>query len=72
LIHYSTDYVFDGSKPAPYTEADTPNPLGVYGQSKLAGEQAIAAVGGQYLILRTSWVYSSHGKNFLLTMQRLL
>ena len=72
LIHYSTDYVFDGSKPAPYTEDDAPNPLGVYGQSKLAGEQAIAAVGGQYLILRTSWVYSSHGKNFLLTMQRLL
>ncbi|MBC3240156.1 dTDP-4-dehydrorhamnose reductase [Pseudomonas lurida] len=72
LIHYSTDYVFDGSKPAPYTEADTPNPLGVYGQSKLAGEQAIATVGGEHLILRTSWVYSSHGKNFLLTMQRLL
>ncbi|KTC19374.1 dTDP-4-dehydrorhamnose reductase [Pseudomonas marginalis ICMP 9505] len=72
LIHYSTDYVFDGSKPAPYTEADVPNPLGVYGQSKLAGEQAIAAVGGDYLILRTSWVYSNHGKNFLLTMQRLL
>ncbi|WP_421556006.1 dTDP-4-dehydrorhamnose reductase [Pseudomonas kitaguniensis] len=72
LIHYSTDYVFDGSKPAPYTEADVPNPLGVYGQSKLAGEKAIAAVGGDYLILRTSWVYSNHGKNFLLTMQRLL
>ncbi|MBX4137154.1 dTDP-4-dehydrorhamnose reductase [Pseudomonas sp. S5F11] len=72
LIHYSTDYVFDGSKPAPYTETDTPNPLGVYGQSKLAGEQAIAAVGGEHLILRTSWVYSNHGKNFLLTMQRLL
>ncbi|MGR3963297.1 dTDP-4-dehydrorhamnose reductase [Pseudomonas sp. 910_23] len=72
LIHYSTDYVFDGSKPAPYIESDTPNPLGVYGQSKLAGEQAIAAVGGEHLILRTSWVYSSHGKNFLLTMQRLL
>ena len=72
LIHYSTDYVFDGSKPAPYTEADTPNPLGVYGQSKLAGERAIAAVGGAHLILRTSWVYSNHGKNFLLTMQRLL
>ena len=72
LIHYSTDYVFDGSKPAPYTEDDVPNPLGVYGASKLAGERAIAAVGGQYLILRTSWVYSSHGKNFLLTMQRLL
>ena len=72
LIHYSTDYVFDGSKPAPYNEADAPNPLGVYGQSKLAGEKAIAAVGGEYLILRTSWVYSNHGKNFLLTMQRLL
>ncbi len=72
LIHYSTDYVFDGSKPAPYTETDTPNPLGVYGQSKLAGEQAITAVGGEHLILRTSWVYSNHGKNFLLTMQRLL
>ena len=72
LIHYSTDYVFDGRKPAPYTEDDQPNPLGVYGKSKLAGEQAIAAAGGQYLILRTSWVYSTHGKNFLLTMQRLL
>lgn len=72
LIHYSTDYVFDGTKAAPYTEADTPNPLSVYGQSKLAGEQAIAAAGDEYLILRTSWVYSNHGKNFLLTMQRLL
>ncbi|MCU1727982.1 dTDP-4-dehydrorhamnose reductase [Pseudomonas sp. 7P_10.2_Bac1] len=72
LIHYSTDYVFDGSKHAPYTEDDQPNPLGVYGQSKLAGEQAIIAEGGQHLILRTSWVYSTHGKNFLLTMQRLL
>ena len=72
LIHYSTDYVFDGTKPAPYTEDDTPHPLGVYGQSKLAGERAIAATGAQHLILRTSWVYSAHGKNFLLTMQRLL
>lgn len=72
LIHYSTDYVFDGRKAAPYTESDTPNPLSIYGQSKLAGERAIAAVGGEYLILRTSWVYSNHGKNFLLTMQRLL
>lgn len=72
LIHYSTDYVFDGDKPAPYTEDDAPNPLGVYGRSKLAGEQAIAAVAGQHLILRTSWVYSLHGRNFLLTMQRLL
>lgn len=72
LIHYSTDYVFDGQKPAPYTEHDQPNPLSVYGKSKLAGEQAITAVGGQHLILRTSWVYASHGKNFLLSMQRLL
>ncbi|MGE7989994.1 dTDP-4-dehydrorhamnose reductase [Pseudomonas sp. NPDC089554] len=72
LIHYSTDYVFDGAKPTPYTEDDAPNPLGVYGSSKLAGEQAIAAVGGEHLILRTSWVYSLHGRNFLLTMQRLL
>ncbi|UTW09635.1 dTDP-4-dehydrorhamnose reductase [Pseudomonas benzenivorans] len=72
LIHYSTDYVFDGDKPTPYIEADEPNPLGVYGRSKLAGEQAIQAVGGAHLILRTSWVYSLHGRNFLLTMQRLL
>lgn len=72
LIHYSTDYVFDGSKPEPYTEDDAPNPLSVYGQSKLAGERAITAVQGQHLILRTSWVYSTHGRNFLLTMQRLL
>lgn len=72
LIHYSTDYVFDGSKAAAYTEDDAPNPLGVYGNSKLAGEQAIRAVDGEHLILRTSWVYSLHGRNFLLTMQRLL
>ena len=72
LIHYSTDYVFDGSKTEPYNEDDVPNPLGVYGKSKWAGEQAITAVQGQHLILRTSWVYSIHGRNFLLTMQRLL
>ncbi|MBU6958638.1 dTDP-4-dehydrorhamnose reductase [Pseudomonas sp. CVAP len=72
LIHYSTDYVFDGRKTSPYTETDEPHPLGVYGASKLAGEQAIRAVNGQHLILRTSWVYSNHGRNFLLTMQRLL
>lgn len=72
LIHYSTDYVFDGRKASPYTETDEPHPLGVYGASKLAGEQAIRAVNGKHLILRTSWVYSNHGRNFLLTMQRLL
>ncbi|MCI0992954.1 dTDP-4-dehydrorhamnose reductase, partial [Pseudomonas corrugata] len=72
LIHYSTDYVFDGRKPAPYTEDDTPNPLSVYGRSKLAGEDAIRQADGQHLILRTSWVYSMEGRNFLLTMQRLL
>lgn len=72
LIHYSTDYVFDGSKTEPYNEEDIPNPLGIYGKSKLAGERAIAAVDGKYVILRTSWVYSTHGHNFLLTMQRLL
>ncbi|WP_330114634.1 dTDP-4-dehydrorhamnose reductase [Pseudomonas sp. JS3066] len=72
LIHYSTDYVYDGDKSGLYVEEDPTNPLGAYGNSKLAGEQAIQAVGGQYLILRTSWVYSLHGRNFLLTMQRLL
>lgn len=72
LIHFSTDYVFDGDKPTPYTENDVPNPLSIYGQSKLAGERAIAAVAGKHLILRTSWVYSQYGRNFLLTMQRLL
>lgn len=72
LIHYSTDYVFDGSGATARVESDAPHPLSVYGRSKLAGEQAIAAVGGQHLILRTSWVYSLTGRNFLLTMQRLL
>jgi dTDP-4-dehydrorhamnose reductase len=72
LIHYSTDYVFDGKKNEPYTENDQTNPLSVYGKSKLAGERAISEVGGEHLILRTSWVYSTHGRNFLLTMQRLL
>jgi dTDP-4-dehydrorhamnose reductase len=72
LIHYSTDYVFDGEKLTPYVENDPTNPLSVYGQSKLAGERAIQAVGGEQLILRTSWVYALHGCNFLLTMQRLL
>jgi dTDP-4-dehydrorhamnose reductase len=71
LVHYSTDYVFDGSKQGLWVETDTPNPLSVYGASKLAGEQAVESVGGNYLIFRTSWVYGAHGKNFLLTMLRL-
>jgi dTDP-4-dehydrorhamnose reductase len=58
LIHYSTDYVFDGTKGEPYTEEDQPNPINVYGETKLAGEKAVQAVGGAYLIFRTSWVYS--------------
>lgn len=68
LIHYSTDYVFDGSKKDGYKETDVPNPINSYGRSKLAGERAIEAVGGRYLILRTSWIYGLHGRNFLLTM----
>ena len=71
LVHYSTDYVFDGSKEESWTETDEPNPLNVYGASKLAGEEAIRQVGGKYLIFRTSWVYGPHGNNFLLTMLRL-
>jgi dTDP-4-dehydrorhamnose reductase len=71
LVHYSTDYVFDGSKGAPYTESDLPAPLNVYGTTKLAGEQAIQAAGGAYVILRTSWVYGARGTNFLRTMLRL-
>jgi dTDP-4-dehydrorhamnose reductase len=71
LIHYSTDYVFDGAKSAPYTEDDTPAPLSAYGRSKRAGELAIAAVGGRHLIFRTSWVYGLHGANFMKTMLRL-
>jgi dTDP-4-dehydrorhamnose reductase len=71
LIHYSTDYVFDGSKQGAWLEDDATAPLSVYGHSKLTGEQAITDVGGTHLILRTSWVYGLHGKNFLLTMLKL-
>jgi dTDP-4-dehydrorhamnose reductase len=71
LVHYSTDYVFDGAKASPYLEGDDPRPLNAYGRSKLAGEQAIEASGCRYLTFRTSWVYSDHGHNFLLTMLRL-
>jgi dTDP-4-dehydrorhamnose reductase len=71
LVHFSTDYVYDGKKPDAYTEADAPNPLGVYGASKLAGDQAVLQSGAPHLILRTGWVYGLRGRNFLLTMQRL-
>ena len=71
LVHYSTDYVFDGEKKAPYIEDDAPNPISVYGASKLEGEKAIRASGCRHLIFRTSWVYAARGKNFLLTVLRL-
>ena len=71
LIHFSTDYVYDGTKPTPYIETDEVNPISVYGKSKLAGEEAIRQVGLPHLILRTSWVYGEYGKNFLKTILRL-
>lgn len=71
MVHYSTDYVFDGRAARPYRENDATAPLGVYGASKLAGEQAIRDSGVRHAILRTAWVYAAHGKNFLLTMLRL-
>jgi dTDP-4-dehydrorhamnose reductase len=71
LVHYSTDYVFDGTKATAYTEEDEPAPLGVYGESKLAGDRAIMTSGSAHLIFRTSWVYAARGRNFMLTMLRL-
>jgi dTDP-4-dehydrorhamnose reductase len=71
LVHYSTDYVFDGSSSLPYAETDQPNPISVYGKTKLAGEEAIRAVGAPHLIFRTAWVYGTAGRNFLLTILRL-
>jgi len=71
LVHYSTDYVFDGNSDTPYKEDDRTHPLSVYGKTKLSGEKAVAEAGIPYLILRTSWVYSLHGKNFLNTIKRL-
>lgn len=71
LVHYSTDYVFDGRGSRPYSEDDATAPLGVYGQSKLAGEDAVRAAGGRHLIFRTAWVYASHSANFLRTMLRV-
>lgn len=71
LVHYSTDYVFDGAKNRAYTEDDRPNPLSVYGSTKLAGEEAVTGVGGQHLVFRTTWVYGPRGRNFMLTVLRL-
>jgi len=71
LVHYSTDYVFDGEKQTPYDEADAPHPINAYGRSKLAGETALRQAGGAYLVLRTSWIYAARGRNFLRTMLRL-
>ena len=71
MVHYSTDYIFDGTKTSPYAETDAPNPLGAYGRSKLEGDRAVKASGTDHLIFRLCWVYGARGQNFMLTMQRL-
>jgi dTDP-4-dehydrorhamnose reductase len=71
LVHYSTDYIFDGTKTTPYEETDSPNPLGAYGRSKLAGDEAVCAIGCAHLVFRLCWVYGARGQNFMLTMMRL-
>jgi dTDP-4-dehydrorhamnose reductase len=71
MVHYSTDYIFDGAKTSPYVETDAPNPMGAYGRSKLEGDRAVKASGADHLIFRLCWVYGARGQNFMLTMQRL-
>src|SRR5271155_4870964 len=71
LVHYSTDYIFDGRNTSPYRETDPPNPVNAYGRTKLEGEQAIRRYGVDHLIFRTAWVYATRGRNFLLTILRL-
>ncbi len=71
VVHYSTDYIFEGNKTTPYVETDKPNPQGAYGRTKLAGDQAVEQVGGKHLIFRLCWVYGARGQNFMLTMMRL-
>jgi dTDP-4-dehydrorhamnose reductase len=71
MVHYSTDYIFDGTNTLPYVETDAPNPLGAYGRAKLEGDRAVKASGANHLIFRLCWVYGARGQNFMLTMQRL-
>jgi dTDP-4-dehydrorhamnose reductase len=71
MVHYSTDYIFDGTKTSPYVETDAPKPPGTYGRTKLEGDQAVKASGANHLIFRLCWVYGARGQNFMLTMQRL-
>jgi len=71
MVHFSTDYVFDGMKKTPYLETDPPNPLGAYGRTKLEGDEAVRAAGGRHLIFRLCWIYGARGQNFLLTIRQL-